>query len=1269
MADDYSINAKITADASGYESGVRKAQKASQNLSKSISGVIQGLGKSGLVGALGAVGLATGGVTAVLGIAKKAFQQVSKTVKECTESYRKQYKAEIALETAVKNSPYFDGSAVKRLKAYASEIQSFSNLGDEEVLPMMSKLIASGRKEAEVMDIIRVATDMSADGTISFETAVNQLNMTLNGNIGRLGMQNAELKELSEEELKAGKAVQILGDKYKGLAKATADSSIQLKNSIGDFKELMGQSFEKTLAPMRRYFTEVITNLNTAISKAREQKEAFADVYAEDGFNLNADTENMKTVMVELQKQYEEAYRNFQQYVRLYGEYIDKNIDATYLAYQRDIKDYEAQIRELTARIENKKKEAEAEAKRQQDYQNSVEMESKIAKLKADHLEAIQKQKKEWENIELVTGKQVSLEEKLKFYQDDLVKILSESGGYITTSNQYYKDQIKIINDLKKALGQVADVAEEVAESNGEAIEVWADFFSDFDRGFTEVLKNANDGLYDIEKTMSEFKNNITNKVFDTLNNTLAETFTNLGENLVGAGNGFEDFASIALKALSEVLASLGAQLSALAVLKAVTYDYANAAIALAGATSAFVASGVASGVASSLSKTKTQIDAIGDSANKAGKDLEYFKKRLEEITSGMTSSSRNLVANITELKQGWREAKETANEAYEAYDKARKELENDEYYQRYLKIARQTGNYNIVKFMTKPVEELGKKYQELNDEVNVYYQEYRKASKNVLSDIKAEVAGNETLIQSYKDIYQSLQQYELARFKWNLMTSKQKESDKTDYILRSALGGDVTKTLYGQLEEYQTYVNILLNEQKVSVQKLLTDVYDQLSNTGKNIGDKLVNSIINGAEKADFIGEMKSYIRENLVKIAVYTESFQDKLAEVGMKLASALTGSFDMGAVRTELEGLYETASENAKRAEAIIELTFGDVQKKIENEVSTTVNNVKIEINAIGEEIGNTIFSSILEGAERSDFLVEMKNFMRENLLKLAVYTDGFNKQLKEIGERISNALIGDMTEDVVSGLRTEIETLYDSAIRNAERAEKLVNSVFGDIQETVEETTETIEESIEVVEETLTSFEELMKSFNEEVADVGGDIGSTFVDAISNGMNQSDFLGKMKDWIKRMLVQSVVYTESMKSEIEAIGQAITKGIREGFTETSLHEIRRDLSWVFNEANKTVSSLDDILDKTFGGYAIGTNNAMSGLHLVGEAGPELVKFRGGEQVLNANNTQKALSGMSGTTINQNVTFNNLQDTTAYAMMNQFKQYNRQMAINGVI
>ena len=83
----------------------------------------------------------------------------------------------------------------------------------------------------------------------------------------------------------------------------------------------------------------------------------------------------------------------------------------------------------------------------------------------------------------------------------------------------------------------------------------------------------------------------------------------------------------------------------------------------------------------------------------------------------------------------------------------------------------------------------------------------------------------------------------------------------------------------------------------------------------------------------------------------------------------------------------------------------------------------------------------------------------------------------------------------------------------------------------------------------------------------------------------------------------------------------------------------------------------------------FADGTQSASKGLAIVGEAGPELVRFNGGEQVLNTRNTQKALANAGGTTVNQNVTFNNLQDTTAFAMMQQLKNYNRQMAINGIL
>ena len=111
-------------------------------------------------------------------------------------------------------------------------------------------------------------------------------------------------------------------------------------------------------------------------------------------------------------------------------------------------------------------------------------------------------------------------------------------------------------------------------------------------------------------------------------------------------------------------------------------------------------------------------------------------------------------------------------------------------------------------------------------------------------------------------------------------------------------------------------------------------------------------------------------------------------------------------------------------------------------------------------------------------------------------------------------------------------------------------------------------------------------------------------------------------------------------------------------------SLKATWKGLKWV----------LDLVVDwfkSTFGGYATGTNNAQKGLALVGEKGPELVDFKGGERVYNATNTQKMLAGATGGNAGNtfNVTFNNLQDTSAYAMMSQLRAYNRQMAINGVI
>ncbi len=238
---DYSVGTKVTADVSDFEKGMNKAEKSLKNFSNKLADNINRLGKKGLIGSIANVTLAMQGLTQSFNTVIKFAKNVSQAINECTEAYKGQVIAEKALNTAIENNPFITGAGSKALLQFASDMQKVTNYGDDELIPMMTNLVSLGRTESEVMQIMSVAMDMSAGMGISLDTAITQLNATLNGNIGRLGQQNAELKDLTEVELRSGKAIEILGEKFKGLSGATADTSKQLQNMKGDFKEALGQ--------------------------------------------------------------------------------------------------------------------------------------------------------------------------------------------------------------------------------------------------------------------------------------------------------------------------------------------------------------------------------------------------------------------------------------------------------------------------------------------------------------------------------------------------------------------------------------------------------------------------------------------------------------------------------------------------------------------------------------------------------------------------------------------------------------------------------------------------------------------------------------------------------------------------------------------------------------------------------------------------------------------------------------------------------------------
>ena len=175
---------------------------------------------------------------------------------------------------------------------------------------------------------------------------------------------------------------------------------------------------------------------------------------------------------------------------------------------------------------------------------------------------------------------------------------------------------------------------------------------------------------------------------------------------------------------------------------------------------------------------------------------------------------------------------------------------------------------------------------------------------------------------------------------------------------------------------------------------------------------------------------------------------------------------------------------------------------------------------------------------------------------------------------------------------------------------------------------------------------------------------GKIGSKMSE-IGSGVwdNISGFFGSLGSNISNAL--SSIFS-SVSSWVGKIGSKISEiGSGIGSVVSSVgSKIGSGIGSAVSSVGSAVSSIGSKLKF----WATGTENAPRGLSIVGEAGPELVDFRGGEKVYNAHNTEKMLAGGSKTNT-FNVTFNNTSQTTAFTVMREMKRYSREMAFNGVL
>jgi hypothetical protein len=532
--EDYSVKTKVTADVSNFEKGMNKAEKSLKGFSNKLADNINRLGKKGLIGSIANVTLAMSGLTSSLSTVIKFAQQMGKAINECTEAYKGQVIAERALDTAIANNPFITGSSSKALKEFASEMQKVSNYGDEELIPMMTNLVSLGRTESETMQIMSVAMDMSAGMGISLDSAITQLNATLNGSIGRLGQQNAELKGLTEEELRQGKAIEILGEKFKGLSSATADTSKQLKNIRGDFKEAIGEFslpssemwnkfwtgfYEKGIAVIKRFDdyldTVIIGEKLTENIEAQLKKMKKGDNktgYLREAYSVLSDRD-LELVVKYLESQ-KKRNKNEELILQIAKEQIKSReflnkVEKDYLEdlaeeeRKRKQAQEEAEAREK-ALAELQKKQAEERAKQlkiENQWQDKI-LEQQISMLEAEKNSAVEGAEERGEatyEVERYYNEKI-LDLKLQQIENEREEALK--GENVTADakiaiNQYYDNEVKKIYD---------DLGKYKAKKNKEEVK-------ETRTALQETLKNVANIMQEVSKKMTDTFSKVVSKI------------------------------------------------------------------------------------------------------------------------------------------------------------------------------------------------------------------------------------------------------------------------------------------------------------------------------------------------------------------------------------------------------------------------------------------------------------------------------------------------------------------------------------------------------------------------------------------------------------------------------------------------------------------------------------------------------------------------------------------------------------------------------------
>lgn len=197
---------------------------------------------------------------------------------ESVDAYRVQERAIIGLNTALKNAGVYTDEYSAHLQNLASEIQSYSNFGDEAILKAQGVAQAFMGSVPMTDALTKAVVDFAAAMDMDLEQAFTLVGKSIGSSTNALGRYGVELGKGMTDSQKMAAITKQLGDRYKGQAAQMADANVQLKNSVGDLKEAFGSSLNGYVTRWQSGMRTMVEATTKFINSIRIMKADVADL-------------------------------------------------------------------------------------------------------------------------------------------------------------------------------------------------------------------------------------------------------------------------------------------------------------------------------------------------------------------------------------------------------------------------------------------------------------------------------------------------------------------------------------------------------------------------------------------------------------------------------------------------------------------------------------------------------------------------------------------------------------------------------------------------------------------------------------------------------------------------------------------------------------------------------------------------------------------------------------------------------------------------------